>query len=47
VFVQMADESVHIGPSASSESYLNIDKVISAALTTGADAIHPGTIRLN
>lgn len=37
-----ADESVHIGPAASSESYLVIDKIIEAAKTTGADAIHPG-----
>lgn len=37
-----ADESVHIGPAASSESYLVIDKIIKAAKETGADAIHPG-----
>jgi propionyl-CoA carboxylase alpha chain len=37
-----ADESVHIGPAASSESYLVIDKIIDAAHETGADAIHPG-----
>ncbi|MBN2731530.1 MAG: acetyl-CoA carboxylase biotin carboxylase subunit [Balneolaceae bacterium] len=37
-----ADESVHIGPAASSESYLVIDKIIEAAKSTGADAIHPG-----
>jgi len=40
--VLQADESVHIGPAASSESYLVIDKIIDAAKTTGADAIHPG-----
>lgn len=40
--VLMADESVHIGPAASSESYLVIDKIIQAAKDTGADAIHPG-----
>lgn len=40
--VQMADEAVHIGPSASSESYLRADKVIAAALDRGAEAIHPG-----
>jgi propionyl-CoA carboxylase alpha chain len=40
--VLMADESVHIGPAASSESYLVIDKIIKAAKDTGADAIHPG-----
>lgn len=37
-----ADESVHIGPAASSESYLVFDKIINAARQTGADAIHPG-----
>jgi len=40
--VLAADESVHIGPAASSESYLVIDKIIQAAKDTGADAIHPG-----
>jgi propionyl-CoA carboxylase alpha chain len=40
--VLQADESVHIGPAASSESYLVIDKIIEAAHQTGADAIHPG-----
>ncbi|MDX1617163.1 MAG: acetyl-CoA carboxylase biotin carboxylase subunit [Balneolaceae bacterium] len=37
-----ADESVHIGPAASKESYLVFDKIIDAARQTGADAIHPG-----
>ena len=40
--VLQADESVHIGPAASSESYLVIDKIIQAAKDVGADAIHPG-----
>jgi len=40
--VSMADEAIFIGPAASSESYLVIDKVINAALKTGAQAIHPG-----
>lgn len=40
--VLAADESVCIGPASPRDSYLNIDNVISAALTTGADAIHPG-----
>lgn len=39
---QLADEAVCIGPSASSESYLNMERIISAAMVTGADAIHPG-----
>ncbi len=40
--VQMADEAVCIGPAASSESYLRGDKLIHAAQTTHAEAIHPG-----
>ncbi len=40
--VQMADDSVCIGPGASASSYLNIPNVITAALISGADAIHPG-----
>ncbi len=40
--VQMADEAVHIGPPAASESYLVIDKIIAACKATGAEAVHPG-----
>jgi acetyl-CoA carboxylase biotin carboxylase subunit len=40
--VRLADESVCIGPAPSKLSYLNIPSIISAALITGADAIHPG-----
>lgn len=40
--VMFADESVWVGEAASSESYLDIDKVIGAAKQTEADAIHPG-----
>lgn len=40
--VAMADEAVHIGGSPSRESYLLGDKVLEAALKTGAQAIHPG-----
>jgi acetyl-CoA carboxylase, biotin carboxylase subunit len=40
--VRMADESVCIGPPAAEDSYLNIPSVLSAALTYGADAVHPG-----
>ncbi len=40
--VQLADESVCIGPPMSSKSYLNIPNIISAALTRNASAIHPG-----
>src|SRR5450830_1887419 len=41
-YVKLADESVCIGPAASSQSYLNIPAVISAAEVTDAQAIHPG-----
>ena len=37
-----ADQSICIGPAPAADSYLSIDKIISAAQTTGADAIHPG-----
>ena len=40
--VRLADEHICIGPGASSKSYLNIPNIISAAMITGADAIHPG-----
>ena len=40
--VRFADEAVCIGPPRSSESYLNIPHVISAAEITDVDAIHPG-----
>jgi acetyl-CoA carboxylase, biotin carboxylase subunit len=40
--VRLADESVCIGPPSSRESYLNIPSILSAAMITGADAVHPG-----
>ncbi len=40
--VRFADEAICIGPPRSSESYLNVPSVISAAEITGAEAIHPG-----
>ena len=40
--VLLADESVCVGPAASSASYLNIPNILSAALMTGAEGIHPG-----
>jgi len=40
--VKFADEAVCIGPPQSTESYLSIPKIISAAEITNADAIHPG-----
>ncbi|MEC8091979.1 MAG: biotin carboxylase N-terminal domain-containing protein, partial [Pseudomonadota bacterium] len=40
--VIMADEAVHIGGSASADSYLRGERIINAARQTGAEAIHPG-----
>ena len=40
--VRYADEAIFIGPPPSSESYLQIDKIIAAAKQSGADAVHPG-----
>lgn len=40
--VFLADEAVCIGPAISKESYLNMESIISAAMVTGAEAIHPG-----
>jgi acetyl-CoA carboxylase biotin carboxylase subunit len=40
--VRKADEAAHIGGSPSSESYLNISRILDAARKHGADAIHPG-----
>jgi acetyl-CoA carboxylase, biotin carboxylase subunit len=41
-FVRYADEAVCIGPALSSQSYLRGEKIIEAALKTGAEGIHPG-----
>ncbi|MBW8858921.1 MAG: acetyl/propionyl/methylcrotonyl-CoA carboxylase subunit alpha [Caulobacter sp.] len=40
--VEMADETVHIGPSPANQSYLVADKIIAACRQTGAQAVHPG-----
>src|SRR5262249_34523074 len=40
--VDMADETVFIGPPPAAQSYLVADKIIAAARETGAEAIHPG-----
>lgn len=40
--VRYADEAILIGPAASNQSYLDMDKVIDAAKQTGAEGIHPG-----
>ncbi|MCA0201078.1 MAG: acetyl/propionyl/methylcrotonyl-CoA carboxylase subunit alpha [Proteobacteria bacterium] len=40
--VEMADEAVHIGESATAKSYLVIDRIVEACKKTGAEAVHPG-----
>ena len=40
--VEMADEAICIGPAKATDSYLNMHSVLSAAIVTGAEAIHPG-----
>ena len=40
--VRMADDAVHVGPSPAAESYLNADRVLSAARARGVRAVHPG-----
>ncbi len=40
--VRLADEAVCVGPAPATQSYLNKQAIITAAVITGADAIHPG-----
>lgn len=40
--VKLADEAIYIGESPAAQSYLQIDRIIQAAINTGAQAIHPG-----
>jgi acetyl-CoA carboxylase, biotin carboxylase subunit len=40
--VRLADEALPVGPAASSQSYLNIERIVDAAAMSGAEAIHPG-----
>ncbi|KAF7656208.1 hypothetical protein LDENG_00045180 [Lucifuga dentata] len=42
VHVKMADEAVCVGPAPTSKSYLNMDAIMDAIRTTGAQAVHPG-----
>ncbi|XP_053188971.1 propionyl-CoA carboxylase alpha chain, mitochondrial [Scomber japonicus] len=42
VHVKMADEAVCVGPAPTSKSYLNMDAIMDAVRTTGAQAVHPG-----
>src|SRR5919198_3036373 len=40
--VRAADRAVRLGPAAASASYLDVERIVDAALQTGAQAIHPG-----
>ena len=40
--VALADEAICIGPARATESYLNMNNILEAAVATGAQAIHPG-----
>lgn len=40
--VDLADEAICVGPTKIQDSYLNINNILSAAISTGCDAIHPG-----
>ena len=42
IHVQLADQSVCIGPAKAADSYLNVDALLTVARDTGCDAIHPG-----
>lgn len=39
---QLADEAICIGPAPAADSYLNMERIVSATIVTGAEAIHPG-----
>src|SRR5438309_7976582 len=41
-FVLLADEAVGIGPAPAAQSYLSVERIITAAQSSGAQAIHPG-----
>jgi len=42
LWVQAADEAVHIGPTPAAQSYLDMDRILTAARSTGCDGLHPG-----
>lgn len=42
LWVRMADDAVHVGASPASKSYLDVEKVVDAALSSGCDLVHPG-----
>ncbi len=41
-WVALADEAVHVGPSQAAKSYLDVEKVLAAAASSGCDLVHPG-----
>lgn len=42
--VRLADEAYNVGPATSSQSYLNIERIVQAAKEAGVDAVHPGKL---